>query len=344
MSTTDRSVLSILVVGCGSIGQRHIRNLQALGTRMIAACDLDGALLDRVVSEFNVVGYRVYAEALDKVSPDAVVICTPPPLHISQAMDAIARGAHVFVEKPISHSLDGTDDLIQVAATAKRVIQVGYNFRFHRGLKRVKALVEEGTIGRVLWARAEFGQYLPEWRPMQDYRTSYTAHRSLGGGIILDSSHEIDYMRWLFGEIDQVYCLAGTLSDLEVAAEDTACMTVHFASGVVGQIHVDFVQRVKTRNCKIVGTLGTIYWDNWDASVKVFTIDSGKWERIEAPSDTNEKYFAEMNSFLGCLDGSVKPVVDAESGRRTLAVALAAQHSARTNATVAIPFIGEHIG
>ncbi len=338
MPFPERTNHSILVVGCGSIGRRHIGNLQSLGVDRIAACDTDPDQLAQAASKFGVSGYGSLEEALDAAAPDAVVVCTPPLLHVLQAFEAVRAGAHVFLEKPLSHSLDGVDALIREAATAQRIIQVGYNFRFHKGLRIIKGMLDRDVIGRVLWARAELGQYLPDWRPTQDYRRSYTAHRSQGGGIILDGSHEIDYMRWFFGEVERVYCLADTLSSLDVDAEDTACMTLRFKSGCVGQIHVDFVQRARARNCKIVGTEGTILWDNWDASVQVFAAETNGWDRIEVPGDTNDKYLTEMESFLSCLDGTRQPEVDAQSARQTLEVALAAHESARTGREVSIPY------
>ncbi len=246
------------------------------------------------------------------------------------------------MEKPLSHSLDGVDELIREAAERNRTLQVGYNWRFHPGVQRVKALVEQGAIGRILWARAEFGQYLPDWRPWQDYRLSYTASRSKGGGIILESSHEIDYMRWIFGEVVQVYCVAGALSDLQVDAEDTASMILRFDSGCIGEIHLDFVQRTPSRSCKVVGTEGTIIWDNTDSSVRVFTAHDDKWERIDVSCDRNDKYLAEMKSFLACLDGAQQPIVDADAARRVLEIATAARRSACTNGVVELLVAEQH--
>ena len=325
---------SILVAGSGSIGRRHMRNLHTLGFRRIGAADPEASRLEPMVAELGVQPFLDYDEALEAVRPDIAVVCTPPVHHVPQVLAALRNGAHVFVEKPLSHSLEGIDDLIREAAERDRTVQVGYNWRFHPGVQRVKALVEQGAIGRVLWARAECGQYLPDWRPWQDYRRSYTASSSLGGGIILDGSHEIDYMRWLFGEVVQIYCVADILSDLQVDAEDTASMILRFASGCVGEIHLDFVQRARSRSCKVVGTEGTIIWDHLDSSVRAFAAEQGKWERTDVPCGPNDDYLAEMKSFLRCLDGAQQPVVDAHTARRVLEIAMAARESACTHQPV----------
>lgn len=329
----------ILVAGYGSIGRRHVGNLRALGVGQIAVCDPDPQRVSSAESEYDITGYSGFQEALDLVSPEAVLVCTPPNLHVPQALAAIRSGAHVFVEKPLSHSVDGVDELIAEAEARGRVVQVGYNLRFHPGLKRTKALLEEGAIGRVMWARAELGHYLPDWRPWQDYRESYTARRSMGGGIILDGSHEIDYMRWLFGEVAQVYCLADVLSDLEVDAEDTASIVMRFVAGCVGEVHLDFVQRPRVRSCKIVGTEGTLLWDYLDGSIKLYSADDSDGKRIDVSCDPNDMYLAEMVCFLRCLSCGQPPPVGADSARRVLEIALAAHESAATQRAVSIALL-----
>src|SRR2546426_614100 len=216
--------MQILVVGCGSIGVRHIRNLRALGVADIAVVD---PLTDRVDQAVGMVGARPYRHLDEGLArkPDAVLVCTPPYLHLDGARSGLLAGAHVFIEKPFSHSLEGVDELLALAEQHHRFICVGYNLRFHPGVQKLKMMLDSGAIGRLLVVKAEFGQYLPDWRPTQDYRESYTARAELGGGIILDASHEIDYVRWLGGEAVSVYAESGKLSQLEMKAEDTAAMT-----------------------------------------------------------------------------------------------------------------------
>ena len=204
--------LSVLVVGSGSIGRRHMRNLRALGVRVLTACDLDRSRLSKMVNELGIQAFADFNEALDSAKPDIVFICTPPVSHVPQALQAARAGAHLFIEKPLSHTLDGVGELIAEVEARHRVTQVGYNLRFDAGLRKAKQLVEAGTVGRVLWARAEFGQYLPDWRPWQDYRNSYTARRELGGGIVLDGSHELDYVIWIMGAPTDVACMMGKVS------------------------------------------------------------------------------------------------------------------------------------
>jgi predicted dehydrogenase len=328
---TDRSMV---VLGGGSIGRRHVGNLRALGIRDIAVCDPDSERRDELEAEYAVVTFATVDESFDAAKPWAVLVCTPPHLHVDLTLRALRSNAHVFVEKPLSQSLDGIDDIVREAAERRLIVQVGYNWRFHDGLRKIKAMLDGGEIGRVIWARAETGQYLPDWRPHLDYRTNYTAHRSMGGGIILDGSHELDYMRWLLGEVTQVYCRAGVLSDLEVDAEDTASIVLSFESGCIGEVHLDFVQRARARNCKVVGTEGTIVWDNVEGSLKKFVAADGSWEDFELDADANAKYLAEIDDFLACAASGRPPVVDVHAGRRVLQIALGALESAATGRAV----------
>ena len=334
MTNPEKREETVLVIGCGSIGRRHVNNLRKLGISRIGGCDTDPERLAYAVSECGVIGYQELDKALDAVSPDIVIVSTPPSLHVPQALAGIRCGAHVFVEKPLSHSLKGVAELIREASTAERTVAVGYNFRHHPGLLKAKSLLEENTIGRVLWARTELGQYLPDWRPWQDYRESYSARNSLGGGIILDASHEIDYMLWLFGEPALLSCFAARLSDLEMDVEDTASINIRFASGIFGEVHLDYVQRSAVRTLKIVGTEGTIIWDFRGGFVDYYDSATEDWQRIEITTDANVMYLEEMRVFLKDLRDGTHSVPDIKEGARVLEIALAARESASTGQVI----------
>jgi predicted dehydrogenase len=249
--------------------------------------------------------------------------------HVALALRAVERGAHVFVEKPLSHSLDGVEQLAARTGALGRVVQVGYNFRFHPGVRLLKELVDAGAVGKVLWLSAAYGQYLPDWRPEQDYRASYTARAALGGGIILDASHELDYALWLLGQPTEVACMAGKVSDLEVDVEDCATVLLRFAGGAQADVHMDFVQRGYRRRCRVAGTEGTLEWDYLEREVRLFRAASGAWERRPYAFEPNDMYVAEVRHFLDCVLGRATPLVGLEEGRRVLRVALAAKTAAR---------------
>lgn len=314
----------VLVVGSGSIGRRHLRNLHALGIRCLAGCDPDPDRLSPMVKELGVQPFVSFEEAILGTKPDLVFICTPPVFHVPQALRAVRAGAHVFIEKPLSHSLAGVDELIIEAEARQRIVQVGYNLRFHPGLQKLKQLVDEGAVGQILWAQAEIGQYLPDWRPWQDYRQSYTARRVLGGGILLDASHEIDYILWLLGQPSEVICLAGKVSNLEVDVEDCVTLLLRFTSGTQADIHMDFIQRSYTRSCKLAGERGSLIWDYSGNQVRVYLADQGEWQSLPYSFETNQMYMHEIEHFLSCITDRKEVLVNLKQGRQTLAVALAA--------------------
>jgi predicted dehydrogenase len=321
----------VLVVGCGSIGQRHLRNLVALGTVEVHATDLSSGRRE----EAQRIGATVHPDldAALSASPTAVLICTPPVAHVDPARSAVEAGAHLLIEKPIAAELEGVDDLLEAALRRDRVVLVGYNLRYHAGLRRAKQLLDDGAIGRPLLVRAEFGWYLPDWRPQRDYRTTYSAQRALGGGIVLDASHEIDYVRWLAGEVATVSATLARVGSLELDVEDTAALAMTHSSGMVSEIHVDLLQRAYSRGCKVVGTEGTIVWEMREG-IRVQRGGSAQWASTPIAPDWNDMYRDEVAHFLACVEGRERPRVTGADGRRVLEIALAAKRSARDGSLV----------
>ena len=316
-----------LVVGCGSIGQRHARNLKTLGVGTVGFCDTNLDALKQCSDELHGECFSDYSEALHKFKPDIVLICTPPVCHVDQALAALQARAHVFIEKPLSHESSGIQNLIAEARRQERSAQIGYNMRFHPGLKILKSLIDSGKIGRVLWLSAEAGQYLPDWRPWKHYRESYSARNELGGGILLDGSHELDYICWLLGRPTEVTCRAEHLSSLEIDVEDSAWIYLTFPERRRAELHLDFVQRSYTRSCKVVGETGTALWDFNVQEVRWFSAEQNCWNTIPYNFEANDMYVAEILHFLESLGSGTGPMVDLEQGRDVIRVVEAAKKS-----------------
>jgi len=327
----------ILVVGLGSIGKRHIRNLKALGAGDIIGQDVQRERCHAVEQEYRVKAYNRLEEALAE-KPDVALVCTPTSSHIPPALLAAQSGCHLFIEKPLSHSRDSIDELVEIVAQKNLVTLVGCNMRFHPGIARMKQLLENKSIGRVLCARAQSGQYLPDWHPGEDYRQGYSANHSLGGGSILDGVHEIDYLSWFLGRVEQVFCFADKLSSLEIDTEDLAEILLCFESGAIAEAHLDYIQRSYSRSCQLIGEEGTILWDYSDKQVKIYSTGTKEWQVLpEEPGyDSNQMYVEEMRHFIQCLRGKTKPAQDIMAGKRVLEIALAAKESARTGKIVMI--------
>src|SRR5437763_1616530 len=228
-----------LLVGLGSIGRRHARNWAALGYGPLAACRQFGRAQPEPLGT-EVAEYHDLEQALERERPDVVLVTNPTSLHVETASRALRAGAHLFVEKPLGSSTDGVCDLLEAARHAHRQLMVGYNLRFHPGLARLKALVQQRAIGTIVSARAEVGEYLPDWHPWEDYRDGYSGRRNLGGGAILTFSHELDALCWLVGAPRRVTAMASHVSSLEIDTEDVAEIVLEFGSGALGSVHVDY--------------------------------------------------------------------------------------------------------
>jgi predicted dehydrogenase len=329
--------MRFVVLGAGSIGERHLRNVLALGHQVTGVFDPGQARLDvaRAIVPPECLLTGSEEQALDR-DADAVLVCSPTSEHVRQARAAIARGRHVLVEKPLSHTLDGTAELISEVAAARRTVLVGCNLRFLPSLGRVKGLIDEGRIGRPQSARAHCGYYLPYWRPHTDYRQGYGARQATGGGIILDSIHEFDYLCWLLGEPREVFCYAGKLSALEIDTEDSADVLLRFDYGAVASVHLDYLQRTYRRSCDLIGEDGVIVWDYISQLVTLYGKDDRHAEVFQESinADRNYMFLEELRHFIKCVQTGESPALDAAGGSRVLEIALAAKASARAGRPV----------
>jgi predicted dehydrogenase len=219
--------------------------------------------------------------------------------------------------------------LIEEAERRGRLLVVGFNLRFLPSLQRVKALLDDKRVGKVLAVRAEFGSYLPDWRPGRDYRENYAVHAVEGGGILLDAIHELDYLGWLFGEVTDVLSTAGHVSDLTGDTEDLAEVTLRFESGVLAQVHLDYLQRAYRRNLQVIGDAGVITWDYPMHTVTVF-VPAARPETMSVDDGApNEMYLEELRHFIRCLEGREAPLIDGREALRSLRLVEAAKKSAR---------------
>jgi len=325
-----------LIVSLGSIGRRHLANLRQVEPAAQIVVWRQHARRAEGGSEASPAA-MVYSlpEAL-AFAPEVAVIASPASGHVETARALAEAGVHLLVEKPLSDRMEGVDGLLETCHRKGVVLAVGYHLRFSNSLQRVKQALHEGAIGRLMTIRAEVGQYLPEWRGDRDYREGVSARRELGGGVVLELSHELDYVRWLGGEVKSVMAQTGRLSDLEVDVEDTAEILLRFVSGAVGSVHLDMAQRSPTRKCRLVGTEGTVDWDGLNNEVRLFSGPKKSWQELYPAGkiDRNELYLAELRHFLRCAHGLEEPAVSGAEGRRVLQLALAARESSDTQRSI----------
>lgn len=325
--------MRLLVIGAGSIGSRHAGNCRGHGE--VALLDCDSERVQKIAGQLDITSFSREQDAWDW-APDGVIVATPTHLHLEFAYKALENGVKaVLIEKPISHSMEGVDRLISSAEAQGAYLFVVTNMRFHPAIQALKANIH--LVGRPLFARGHFGNYLPNMRPDVDYRSLYAAHRDQGGGVILDVIHEIDYMSWLFGSITAVTASAATLSDLEIDVEDYATLMLEHESSVRTALTMDYLQRCKRRGCEIVGTDGTLIWESEGKNpercrVRVYEKKDECWETLleQEGVDASLFYQRQIAEFVAAMEQGSDQLADAAQGRQALQVALSAHLSAES--------------
>jgi predicted dehydrogenase len=344
-----------LVVGLGAIGQRHARNLRSLlgsglrlsayrvrGLARIVTPQLEADLSENVELALGVESFDDLDAALG-ARPEIAVIANPTSAHIDIALACARAGCHLFIEKPLSDSLAGIDELIEETRRRERVAMVGYQLRFHPSFERFGEVVASGVLGNLLSVRATVGEYLPAWHPYEDYREMYAARAALGGGVVLTQIHEYDYLCALFGMPEKLFALGGHWSELEIDVEDTASVLMECrVSGRPLPVHLaqDYLQRPASRTCEAVGDRGKAVVDFVARNVTVW--HDGAEPAIDRPPafERNELYLREMRHFLDCVARGQPPLVDLREGKKSLEVALAVKRSIAAGVSVDVGATG----
>lgn len=338
--------MKFLIAGLGSIGRRHFRNLLALGEKDIVLLRTRKATLP----DDELAGYPVeinLQDALEKHRPAAVIVANPTSLHLDVAIPAAEAGCHILLEKPVSHSLERLDLLQKAAEKSGSKILVGFQFRYHPTLNKTRQLIEADALGKILTVHAHWGEYLPQWHPWEDYRQSYAARANLGGGVIVTLTHPLDYLRYLLGDVEALWSFNGHSSPLEIDVEDVAEIGLKFASGAVGSVHVNYFQRPPVHHLEIVGTAGTLRWDNADGILHLYKLPApfGSYsdqppapvmETFSPPEgfERNQLFVAQTRHFLEIVRGESEPVCTLQDGVQALRIALAAYQSQQTGHVV----------
>lgn len=326
--------LKVLVVGTGSIGTRHIENLLALKASVSAYSYRE----ERTGALFKKYGIRVFP-SLDSAfdsEPEAIIISTRTDQHMEVAIRAAERGIHLYIEKPLSNSMDGIDELKRLSESKSLVVEIGCMMRFHPGLRAIKELLERGEIGKPYFTRVCVGQYLPDWRPEQDYHQSYSAKSNYGGGVLFDLIHELDYLCWWFGPVSDVAAFLDHVSDLEIETEDIAQILLRFGNGLVAQVEMDYLRPFYRRDCEVVGSEGVISWDYNSGKVTMKIKGASEAKVFDQPAsfERNAMFVDHMKHFLNRIKKGDNPAVDLEEGINVLKVALAAHRASEDRRAV----------
>lgn len=300
----------ILVLGAGSIGKRHIRNLLASppsasgGEVRVSVVDPRDDRRAELVA-IGVPADRLFAtrEAALAAGPyDGALVATPTAFHVADAIAMARAGLPLMIEKSLSVDLDGVADLQREIEARGLFAFTAYCFRFDPLAQQFAALLAAGTIGKPLYARAEMSTYLPEWHPHEDYREFYMAKKALGGGTLLDQSHLYDMTRMFLGEIRTVMGVSRKDSDLEIETDDFGEFLFHLDSGVYVSMHIDLFTRPWREFYQVTGSDGVLEWDIGRKTIARFTVD-GTRTVVATGTDYNAMYVNEIAYFLAGVRG-----------------------------------------
>ena len=330
MNKPLRKSQQILLIGLGSIGKRHLQNLISLGYQNVSIVSRSGNL----PTEFaNLPVFTNLEEALDKISFHTAIICTPTAQHVQGLQKLLKyKVQSIYLEKPAGHNKESYQYLQSLINKTQSKIVVGYDLHFDLGLQKVKELIIKEAVGKPVSINATVGQYLPDWRPQEDYTKGMSASISKGGGVMLDLIHEFDYLYWLMGTANTIAAQSVHSNSLNIETEDAAEVLLKFESGIIGTIHLDYLQPQLVRNCTITCTAGTVFWDITLSEVKWINTKKETDQFSYAGFERNERFKQIMQTFLE--DKNDPRLTTLEQGLESLKMVLAAKYSSENNVFV----------
>lgn len=312
--------MRVLFTGLGSIGMRHLRLLREADGSFDIHAYRSGSSDRETPSE--VTSHDDLETALS-FGPDFVFVTNPTAMHVETALICARNGCHLFLEKPLSHTMEGVDELLRECNERNLITYIGCQLRFHPVIQRIKSAIDDEELGSIRSFQVYAGSYLPEWRPDRDYRETYSADPELGGGVVLDLIHEIDYTYWLFGDVDSVKAWTGAVSDLGIDTEDLAEIIFEMESGAVGTVHLDYYRPVERRTIEIVGADGVLNGNLVDGSVTIMRDDSVEEEIYKFERD--DLFRKQLDIFLSHVQSGTPCKNDLREGKNVLRLALEAK-------------------
>lgn len=332
-------IQKILIVGLGSIGTRHL----GIAREQFPSAEIK--ILRHQFTEstppYSNGCISTIEEAL-QFAPQLAIIANPSVYHVPIAQALAEKGIHLLIEKPLSSSLVGVSKLIETCRQQKTVLIIGYNLRYLPSLIHFRNLLQDGFIGEVLSIRSEVGQFLPSWRPNTDYRQSVSAKKELGGGVLLELSHEIDYLQWIFGDIKWVIGTLSKQSSLDIDVEDSAHIILGFQTKsdkkqLIGTLNMDFIRHDQTRICTAIGSKGSLRWDGISGAVSMLQRGTTYWEKLFShESHVDETYVAEWIEFIDLINKGKYSADSGLSGLRVVEVIESVRLSAETGTQVSV--------
>lgn len=295
----------IAVIGLGNIAYRHLKNIKSLfPDARIMVISASGRTLDAADLGVDTSGTSI--EDVIAFNPDMAVVASPATYHADHVVALVSRGIPVMVEKPIAGNFAQAQSILSTLAQSKSSVAVGYILRYLGSAKAMKKAIEDEVVGRIYHVSVNVGQFLPDWRPGKSYQNSVSASAKLGGGVLLELSHELDYLRWLFGPLTLQFAHLCHSHELNLEVEEMADVLLTFGEGSVCSLHMDFLQKTVQRYCHVIGELGRLEWDIVTNSVLLTTPDGNEELYSDPGCDRNQMYLDLMREFVAAIEGKHK--------------------------------------
>ncbi|EKF9219683.1 Gfo/Idh/MocA family protein [Vibrio cholerae] len=307
----------VAVIGLGNIATRHRRNIKQLFPHaQLYVMSASGRMPHETVSDADHLVESVDALIVQQVQ--LVIVASPAPFHAAHAIPLIEAGIAVLIEKPVTATLDELKALQEAAARSPTPVAVGYCLRYLSSAIEIKKYLSSGMLGNVYHANVEIGQYLPDWRPRKDYHESVSARAALGGGALLELSHEFDYTQWLLGELTLQHAILRQSEELGLEVEDSADILLSTEQNAVVHLHLDFLQRKAYRQCRFVGSQGALEWDLISNEI-CFVCAQGTQVLYSEPTwDKNQMYTAMVLDFVAHIHGQPSQCVSLDDAAKSL--------------------------
>lgn len=290
-----------MVMGAGSIGDRHIRVLKNLHFSNIWVYRQRNLPLQNIDSDS--INIFTNSDQINEIKPFAAIVCTPTAQHMEQVIYCIEQGIHVLIEKPLSHALTGIQKLKKTVLANNTCVQVAYMLRYHPLFQTVKTHIQTKKMGPLFSMQCYWGEYLPDWHPWEDYRESYAGRKDLGGGAALTLSHDVDLVNWLSGSrVKKWNTLKNYSSSLEIDVESAADISIAYENGVTAHCHINFHERIPRRWYRFAFEQGSMEIDYLNSELVVTPINGSVHRSIIPDFNRNQLYESQTLDFFNRID------------------------------------------
>jgi predicted dehydrogenase len=325
------------IVGFGSIGRKHYKVARALYP------DLEIHLVRPVSKQrpLNIENStKVFSRTDELIAEgvDAAIVCTPAPSHLESFSELIRGGIPMLLEKPMTHNLESASRLLELATKHPETpVVLGYVLRHSLVARKFKDQLDTGSIGELLFASIECSSYLPNWRPSEDYRMSVSARAEMGGGVLLELSHELDYANWFFGGFSSIYSTHRNTETLQIDVEDLAEIILKNQNGLTVRLHLDFCSRETLRQCSAFGSNGSLVANFIDGTVRTTISGITSVQQVaNRAEEPDAMYFDQLRHFFKCVECGLSPSVTVSDGFWVLRMIDAARESNRNGKAIAL--------